>query len=297
LIKTVNPETVKKISRKTLREFASIYWHVEAGKTAYPVQVACQYKIPLIIWGAHQGIDQVGMFSHLDEVEMTEMYRAQHDLMGKQPKDLVDTFESIYTKDITGFEYPDKQEISSVGVRGIYLNNYFMWDSKLQHEKMLKIYQYETSVQTRTFDTYNHPDCWNYSDLHDYIKYIKHGFGKVVDHACREIRLERLSRKKAIKLIEKYNHNEPRNSQLYFEWLGINPEGFTYILNQHRNSEFWEKKDLIDWSDNSSYHKLLSNSPSEPNFGVKNKRLHFVKTRNKSHVDSDSGYILIGKGI
>ena len=34
------------------------------------MQVAVEFNIPLIIWGAHQGIDQVGMFSHLDEVEM-----------------------------------------------------------------------------------------------------------------------------------------------------------------------------------------------------------------------------------
>jgi N-acetyl sugar amidotransferase len=297
LIKTVNPISVKKVSRKTLREFGSMYWHVQAGKTAYPVQVACQYKIPLVIWGAHQGIDQVGMYSHLDEVEMSAMYRAQHDLMGIQANDLIDEFEGINSRDVSGFQYPDKQEISAVGVRGIYLNNYLKWDSKIQHEQMLKSYQYETSIQTRTFDTYNHPDCWNYSDLHDYIKYIKHGFGKVVDHACREIRLNRLSRKKAIKLIEKYNHKEPRNSQLYFEWLGINPEGFTYVLNQHRSTQFWDKKDLIKWNDKSNYHHLLSKSPSEPNFTAKKNRLRFVKTSNQSHVDSESGYLIIGKGI
>jgi N-acetyl sugar amidotransferase len=297
LIKTVNPDVVKKISRKTLREFASIYWHVEAGKTSYPVQVACQYKIPLIIWGAHQGVDQVGMFSHLDEVEMTEMYRAQHDLMGVQSKDLINLFEDIDPRDVTGFSYPDKYEIANVGVRGIYLNNFFKWDSKLQHEQMIKIYGYETSLQTRTFDTYNHSDCWNYSDLHDYIKYIKHGFGKVVDHASREIRLGRLSRKNAIRLVKKYNHKLPKNSQTYFDWLGIRPEGFEYILNQFRSTEFWDKSDLINWASNSNYYTKLSESKGEEIFSLKKKKLQFIKTKNKDHLDSESGYTLIGKGI
>jgi len=68
---TVNPEVVKKLTRASMRKFGSMYWHCLAGQTVYPVQMAVKLKIPLIIWGAHQGVDQVGMFSHLDEVEMT----------------------------------------------------------------------------------------------------------------------------------------------------------------------------------------------------------------------------------
>ena len=45
-------------------------------------------NIPLIIWGAHQGVDQTGMFSHLDEVEMTK-YRKEHDLFGYEAEDLL----------------------------------------------------------------------------------------------------------------------------------------------------------------------------------------------------------------
>ena len=127
---TVNPETVKNITRATMRKFGSIYWHCLAGQTVYPVQMAVKFKIPLIIWGAHQGIDQVGMFSHLDEVEMTRKYRKEHDLMGFEAEDLVDEFDGINKEDIVQFVYPDDKEIESVGVRGIYLNNYIRWDSK-----------------------------------------------------------------------------------------------------------------------------------------------------------------------
>jgi len=79
---TVSPDTVKKITRGTLRRLGSLYWHCLAGQTVWPVSMAVKLKIPLIVWGAHQGLDQVGMFSHLDEVEMTRKYRKEHDLMG-----------------------------------------------------------------------------------------------------------------------------------------------------------------------------------------------------------------------
>ena len=63
MTQTINPSVVKKITRATLRRFGSIYWHCLAGQTVYPVQMAVKLKIPLIIWGAHQGLDQVGMFN------------------------------------------------------------------------------------------------------------------------------------------------------------------------------------------------------------------------------------------
>ena len=72
----ISPETVKRITRETIRRLASIYWHVLAGQTVFPVQTAVRYQIPLLVWGVHQGIHQVGMFSHTDAAEMTRKYRS-----------------------------------------------------------------------------------------------------------------------------------------------------------------------------------------------------------------------------
>ena len=87
--------------------------------------MAVKLKIPLIVWGAHQGLDQVGMFSHTDEVEMTRKYRKEHDLMGLEAEDLVDDFDGIAPEDVRSFVYPDDRELERVGVRGIYWETSF----------------------------------------------------------------------------------------------------------------------------------------------------------------------------
>ena len=115
---TVNPESVKKITKATLRKIGSIYWHVIAGQTVFPVKTAVNQKIPLIIWGCHQGIDQVGMFSHLDEVEMTRKYRKEHDLMGYEAEDLLDIFDHVNRKDLNAYFYPSDEEIEQVTNKG-----------------------------------------------------------------------------------------------------------------------------------------------------------------------------------
>lgn len=294
---TVNPETVKKITRSTLRRFGSIYWHCIAGQTVYPVQMAVKFKIPLIVWGAHQGIDQVGMFSHLDEVEMTRKYRKEHDLMGFEAEDLINDFDNIKESDIIPFIYPDNKEIEHVGVRGIYLNNYIRWDSRSQHELMIQNFEYETTVQTRTFDTYNDVDCWNYSDVHDYIKWLKHGYGKVLDHACREIRLGHMTRFEGINQVEKYLKIEPKNLSLFLNWLGITENAFHYIIDQHRNSLFWERDENWEWKEKIKILDTLKAPLSQNDIGKKISLFEsFIKTPKRESCDNPNNYILIGKG-
>ena len=295
---TVNPETVKKITRATIRKMGSIYWHCIAGQTVYPVQVAVKFKIPLIIWGCHQGIDQVGMFSHENEVEMTRKYRKEHDLMGSEAEDLISEFDNITEKDIVQFKYPDDKEIERIGVRGIYLNNYIRWDSRDQHEQMINLYNYESSTQTRTFDTYNDVDCYNYSDVHDYIKYIKLGYSKVFDHACREIRLRRMTREQGIEMVNKYTNNKPLNLELFLKWIGITESSFHYLIDQHRNKSLWFRNENWDWVINEEHlnFEVDPNTISNSNLIQIEKFNPFQVTKIKKSTDSINNYIIIGKG-
>jgi N-acetyl sugar amidotransferase len=291
---TVNPEIVKKITRATIRKIGSIYWHCIAGQTVFPVQTAVKFKIPLIIWGAHQGVDQVGMFSHHDKVEMTRKYRKEHDLMGVEAEDLIDDFDNILESDIIQYKYPTNEEIEKIGVRGIYLNNYHRWDSKAQHEEMIKLYDFESNIQNRTFDNYNNVDCWNYSDIHDYIKLIKHGYGKVTDHVCREIRLRRLTREQGVKFVTKYQLIKPLYLDKFLEWIGITENSFYYLIDQHRSLKFWKRTEKWKW-------EFIDNIKYNDDFSYESLKLHeewtdFILSNKMNSEDSENQYILIGKG-
>lgn len=295
---TVNPEKVKKITRATLRRFGSMYWHCLAGQTVYPVQMAVKLKIPLIIWGAHQGVDQVGMFSHLDEVEMTRKYRKEHDLMGYEAADMIDDeFDNISENDVFEYNYPDDKELERVGVRGIYLNNFIRWDSKAQHEEMIRLYGYESALQTRTFDTYNDVDCFNYSDVHDFIKYSKHGYGKVTDHVCREIRLKRLTREEGMTIIKVYQEKPPQNLPLFLKWLGVQESAFNYILDLHRNPQIWTRDENWNWVRKVDFLPGNENIEEIDRVRLEKKEdCHFELTESKRPAYSDDHYVLIGKG-
>ena len=294
---TVSPDTVKRITKATVKKIGSIYWHCIAGQTVFPVQIAVRFKIPLIIWGAHQGCDQVGMYSHLDEVEMTRKYRKDHDLMHYEAEDLIGQ-EGVVESDITQYKYPHDKEIEKVGVRGIYLNNYIRWDSKKQHELMIKLYDYETSLQKRTFDYYNDIDCFNYSDLHDYIKFLKWGYGKVTDHASREIRLKRLTRQEGIDLVKKFQFLAPDKEgvALFLDWLGMPEEEFWSHIDLKRDARIWKKNENKEW-------KLLDSVLNHIEDGGvdflrlgKKENCEFIINTKEGVLEKEDKYVLIGRG-
>lgn len=236
---TPQEKNIKNIIRETLKIMGSMHWCYLAGSTVFPVQMAVKLKVPLIIWGAHQGLDQVGMFSHLDEVEMTRRYRREHDLLGFEAEDLVDKNEVLKEELLKPYFYPSDKELGAVGVRGIYLNNYIRWDSKAQHEDMIYHYGYLSGAQHGSFDTYNDIHCAHYSGIHDYIKFCKFGFGKAVDHACREIRLKRLSRQQAIKRVAQYKHELSPDAEKFLNWIGLSEQEFQTFIDEHRDPAAW----------------------------------------------------------
>lgn len=239
LMQNVNPHAVKKITRTTLRELGSLYWHCLAGGSVFPVQTAVRYQVPLIIWGAHQGLEQVGMFSHEHAVEMTRRYRKDHDLMGHEADDLLGAFDTLKEEDIWQYRYPDDAALHAVGVRGIYLGNYVRWDPLAQHRQMVAQYGYAGARFARTFDTYDHVDCWNFMDLHDQFKLHKHGYGKVTDHACREIRHGRLTRAQGVALVRRHEQQPPQHADKFCEWLGLEASGLQFLLDRARSPRHW----------------------------------------------------------
>lgn len=240
-------DLLKRLTRNTIELMGSIYWHVLAGQTVFPVQTAARLKIPLIVWGFHQGVEQVGMFSHLDEVEMTRKYRKNHDLMGYEAEDVLAAADDLSEADIQQFVYPHDKELEKVGVRGIYLDSYLRWDSKTQHERMIREYGYETLDQHRTFDRYMHVDCMHYAGLHDHVKFLKWGYGKVSDHASREIRLRRMSREEAVRQVERYQYRHPPDEKVFLDWIGMSAKAFHERIDRHRDPAIWERDEDGRW--------------------------------------------------
>jgi hypothetical protein len=220
---TFNPNinTYTEAIRTSLRKYNSVYWPYQALKTAYPVRLALDMKIPLILWGALQATEQTGKFSHNDEVEMSGWSRIQHDLFAVDEADFFGTGAQVSDIEQFHYSYPDLKEASKV--KGIYLSNYIRWDPWKQNHSMLK-YGFMPENTHYTFDQYERAGSSIFYAVHDLLRLENHGYLKVRDHLSREIRHGRISKIDAEKLYSKYL-SQHINIKPFFDWLGLTKSG------------------------------------------------------------------------
>ena len=235
-----NPNQIvyRELVKTSFRKFNHVLMPFHLLHTAFPVHVALQRKIKLIIWGQHQAVEQVGKFSHLDNVEMSEWSRFEHDLWGTDVDTLIGTGAQVLTTDLKYYHYPEKASISAAKIRGIYLNNFLPWDPLSQNSRMLK-FGFNPQFQSSTFDPYERAGSSVYYGIHDLSKFMRRGYFKILDHFTREIRHKRITKSEAQTELDKWNNTY--NLKPFFEWLGVSETGYQWLL-KHR---FHDVRNLI----------------------------------------------------
>jgi len=294
MMSTVGPDTIKEISRITLEKFGDMYWHVLAGSQTFPVQVATKLDIPLVIWGVNGWLDQVGMFSHHDRVEMTKKVRKEHALRSVDAEQLIGVTDKITHKDLQAFTYPSDEQLESSRVRGLYVGNYVFWDAQKQIEDVINKFGYESNQQERTYNTYESIHCFNNASVHDYIKYLKFGYGKVYDHVARDIRLKRLSKADGLDLIKKYIDVKPKALSVFLNWLDISEDEFIKLLEPFRDRKIWSKNATGSWELKESIFNYDVLSDNSQELDVEDAR-EYKQTELLEDQSSFNKYILLGR--
>lgn len=209
---SVNHRVRKKINRHGFFSVGDIQWPEHVLIYTIPVHAAVLFRIPIIIWGEcpqreyGAGKPEDASLKYFDR-RVLEEYGS---LNGLRVSDLID-IDGVDAKDLYFYEYPSAEVVEEVGVKGLYLDNYYPWNGIAN----------VTIAQAAGFQTYHEPilgTIANYENLdnyvhgiHDYLKYLKFGFGRATDVACNLIRRNLLSREDAIELVKQNDGLYPKH--------------------------------------------------------------------------------------
>jgi len=297
---TSSPESARKISRYMLRKVGDVTWHYHAGIKTFPIQVAVKYDIPLMIWGEEGFADMMGMYRNEDMLEFSKKVRQEHDMRGFEPDDILNDSENkeITRKDLAPFYYPSEEDIDAVGVRGLYLSNFVEWNAKAQTEKMIKEYDFETTEgKERTFNLYDkNDDAAN--EVHDYLKYLKFGYGRATDDASHEIRMGRMTREEGVDMVAKYDSVKPSSLKTYLEFMDMTEKEFLQSIDNMRDPEIWEKNASGEWivKDSIVNHKKEA-GVEEARIPQEKERTGFIKNTcpgtSRSGAEKSGGYVVL----
>jgi N-acetyl sugar amidotransferase len=250
----VRPSTdvLIKMNRIGFRLQGDNNWHAHCGIFTVPIQIAVRYNVPLILWGEHGFMDLGGMYSYADFVEFTAKHRLEHGLRGYDWHDFIDSglhklgrrelAEGLTEKDLRWARYPSDEEIDRVGVRGIYLSNYVDWDGHTNFELVRDLYGWRPAQQLfeRTYRRYSNIDDMHENGIHDYLKFIKFGYGRATDHACKDIRAGRMSRAEGVEMVRQYDHVKPRRDlERWLNYVNMTEEEFDRVCDSFRDPRVW----------------------------------------------------------
>ncbi len=215
-------------------------WHCHAGIFTFPHQIAVKYKIPLVFWGDHGFTEQGGMYSHNDFFEYSAKDRYEHALHGYDWYDFVGQ-ENLEKKDLQFLIYPNDEEIIELGLRGIFLSNYFKYSGVHHADIAKKHYGWIAAEKEfdRTFRKISNIDDMHENGVHDYMKYIKFGYGRGTDHANYEIREGKMTRDEGIEMVRKYDHVKPSDLKRWCKYTGMSEDEFDRIADSFRDPRVW----------------------------------------------------------
>lgn len=247
IVFTPSEETLIKMHRIGLKKMGDQNMHNHMGIDTYPNIIAVEKKIPLILWGDQGFTEQGGMHSINDFVEYTSKYRLEHAQHGYDWYDFMNIEgEELSKKELFPYIYPDEMKIKEIGVRGIYLSNYFFYDGNENYKIAKKEYGWRCVQKPfdRTFRNFSNVDDMHENGVHDYLKFIKFGFGRGTDHANYDIRLNLISREEGIELVLKYDHVTPQDDlSEWCKYVKMDEDEFYHHANKFRDTRVWSIKD------------------------------------------------------
>jgi len=231
---------LKKLNLLGFKIMGDMNWHGHMGIATLPMKIAAIHKIPVVIWGEHGYADLCGQFSMNDFVEWSYRNRLEHFGRGYEWNYMVGQ-EDIRASDMFAYQYPSDQEIFDLHLRGIYLSNYVSWDgnanARLAHER----YGFELGDMPfeRTYRRASNLDDMHENGAHDYLKYIKFGYGRCTDHTSKDIRSGVMSRAEGLALVRQYDDIKSSDIQRWLEYVGMSEKEFDAIANTFRDPRVW----------------------------------------------------------
>lgn len=196
-----------------------------------PMRIAINYKIPLVIWGENSAFE----YGNVGNVEAGDQ-KNNPALAGKDAGHWVGG--GVEAKDLIAFQHPSAFELQQAGVRVIYLSDYIFWDSRKTAEFALK-----HGLEIRPPDELKGTGgYWDFEQLDDegpivshLLKYIKFGYGRTTDQACRDIRNGHITREEGLSLVKEYDGQiNPEYIRNYCDYIGITVREFWNIAEKFR---------------------------------------------------------------
>lgn len=233
-------ELLAKMNLLGLVIMGDMSWHAHVGIATAPMRVAASRGIPLVFYGEHGREDLSGQFRFGDFPEVTYRERTEHHARGYDWTRFSGLM-NINDGDLQTWAYPSDLELLATGVRGLHLGSFIDWDPHSQTQLVKEKYGFKTSPvkYDRTYRLGSNLDDMHENGVHDWLKYVKFGYGRATDHGSRDIRLGTMKRSETLSLAKQLDSTLPNDLSRWLGYTQISKNLFFLLANFFRSPNVW----------------------------------------------------------
>lgn len=238
-----NRKNYKELVRIGFFKLGDCCWPEHIGIFTAPIRVAVNYNIPLLIWGENSQFEYGGPATKKGNNFLDRNWLEQFQMSGHRLSDVV--HDGVSLNDIKTLIYPSDEEINDIGVTGLFLGYFEKWDSEKNTTLCCNL-GWNKNPDGPVEGAYNdveNLDCKWIGGLHDYMKFIKYGYGRATDQICIEIRAGRMSRQEGIAALKSTDEGTIPWKYVpdFLEYLNITEQEFLENLDRFTNKMLFER--------------------------------------------------------
>jgi N-acetyl sugar amidotransferase len=223
---------VNSLAKKSLSTIGDACWHCHAGIGAFPLKIARDYGINLVIWGESVAESSSRGTYSKPLMKFDQDYFLKVSAKVK-PEVMADSDTPI--NELETYKTPTASEYENANIFGIHLGDYIFWDEERQTEFIIDEYGWKETKIEGTYKRYKSAECIM-PGVHDYANYLKRGYGRASFHASADVRAGIISREEAFEKLVPLDSVVPQGLDYYSEITGIERDEFERILGEQRHS-------------------------------------------------------------
>ena len=106
---------------------------------------------------------------------------------------------------------------------------------------MVEKYGFKEAINPfeRTYRGMSNLDDMHENGIHDYMKWVKFGYGRATDHTSKDIRGGRMNREIGVKEVLKRDHIKSKDLLRWLDYVGWSEKEFDEVADTFRDPKVW----------------------------------------------------------
>lgn len=238
-----NGAVTRRLTRLSVLHLGDPFQPFIYGQTNFPLRVAVQFGIPLIMYGENGEVEYGGDMKNAFRPTREIRDHDRHYFSGLPPEFWHE--HGLTDQDLHAFKAPPHDAVLANRTEIHFFGYYKFWDPQENFYYCTEHTGFTPNPERSegTYSKYASLDD-RIDGFHYHLGFIKFGIGRATSDTAHEIRDGKITRDEGIALVRRYDGEFPRRYyDEFLDYCGIDDEQFQSVMDSWRADHIWVKDD------------------------------------------------------